>query len=52
MTALENEIKRYQDLKINLYSDMADGVISVRSTENSMRAMTVGLRTGSGSWES
>ena len=23
-----NEIKRYQDLKINLYSDMADGVIS------------------------
>ena len=28
MTALENEIKRYQDLKINLYSDMADGVIS------------------------
>ena len=28
LTALENEIKRYQDLKINLYSDMADGVIS------------------------
>lgn len=28
MTALENVIKRYQDLKINLYSDMADGVIS------------------------
>lgn len=28
MTALENEIQRYQDLKINLYSDMADGIIS------------------------
>lgn len=25
---LETEIQRYQDLKVNLYSDMADGVIS------------------------
>ena len=25
---LEDEIKRYQDLKLNLYSDMADGMIS------------------------
>lgn len=25
---LETEIRRYQDLKVNLYSDMADGVIS------------------------
>jgi DNA invertase Pin-like site-specific DNA recombinase len=25
---LESEIKKYQDLKLNLYSDMADGIIS------------------------
>lgn len=28
LTRLEDEIKRYQDLKLNLYSDMADGMIS------------------------
>ena len=28
VAALESEITRYQDLKVNLYSDMADGVIS------------------------
>lgn len=28
MAKLEEEIKRFQDLKLNLYSDMADGVIS------------------------
>lgn len=28
LTKRENEIQRYQDLKLNLYSDMADGVIS------------------------
>ena len=28
VAALENEITRYQDLKVNLYSDMAEGVIS------------------------
>lgn len=28
ISALESEIKRYQDLKINLYSDMADGIIN------------------------
>ncbi len=28
VTRLEAEIKRYQDLKLNLYSDMSDGVLS------------------------
>ena len=28
LTRLEEEIRRYQDLKLNLYSDMADGMIS------------------------
>lgn len=28
ITSIEEEIQRYQDLKINLYSDMADGIIS------------------------
>ncbi len=28
ITRLEQEIQRFQDLKLNLYSDMADGVIS------------------------
>lgn len=28
MAKLENEIQRYRDLKLNLYSDMADGIIS------------------------
>ena len=28
VTALESEIARYQDLKVNLYSGMADGIIS------------------------
>lgn len=28
ITSLEGEIQRYQDLKVNLYSDMADGIIS------------------------
>ena len=28
VTALESEISRYRDLKVNLYSDMADGIIS------------------------
>ena len=28
LTRLEDVIKRYQDLKLNLYSDMADGMIS------------------------
>lgn len=28
ITSLEAEVQRYQDLKVNLYSDMAEGVIS------------------------
>ena len=28
LTKLEEEIKRFQDLKLNLYSDMSDGIIS------------------------